>query len=316
MLTLEGKRWSERAADDMRNPGLNTSDGRFISYDQLARENGAPYGNDATEEKFLAVETASQRALDKLADEIAGAAPDVMLIVGDDQEELFSAANMPAISVFYGDRIVMHPFAITEQSPSWLGAVRKGYAMDAEHEFSGHPPLALDIIHGLMERDVDVGVSARVENAATAGFGHAYGFVIERLFKQRPIPVVPVLLNTYYPPNQLTARRCHDIGRALRASIEASPLDLKVAVAASGGLSHFIVDEMLDRKILSALQENDEQALRLIPQAALNSGSSEIRNWIMLAGLVEGLTFRWSEYYPVRRTPAGTGTGVGFASWG
>jgi len=24
MLTLEGKRWSERAADDMRNPSLNT----------------------------------------------------------------------------------------------------------------------------------------------------------------------------------------------------------------------------------------------------------------------------------------------------
>ena len=56
MLTLEGKRWSERAADDMRNPSLNTSDGRFVSYEQLARENGAPYGDVATEERFLQVE--------------------------------------------------------------------------------------------------------------------------------------------------------------------------------------------------------------------------------------------------------------------
>jgi hypothetical protein len=315
MLTLDGKRWSERAADDMRNPALNTSDGRFISYEQLVRENGSPYGDVATEQRFLDIEAAAQRALDKIADDLRAAAPDVMVIVGDDQEELFNPANMPAMAVFYGDRLAMHPFQINAQSPSWLGAVTKGYAMDAAHEFAGHPPLALDIIRGLIERDVDVSVSARVDDPHKAGFGHAYGFLIARLFRDRAIPVVPILLNTYYPPNQMTARRCHHIGRALRAAIEASPLDLKVAVAASGGLSHFIVDEALDRKILAALEANDIETLRAIPQGALNSGSSEIRNWIMTAAMVEGMTMRWSEYHPVRRTPAGTGTGVAFAAW-
>ena len=316
MLTLDGKRWSERAADDMRNASLNTSDGRFLSYEELARETGAPYGDVATEARFLEVEAASQQVLDRIADELEAIAPDVVLIVGDDQQELFSHANMPAISIFYGDRIVMHPFEITDQSPSWLGAVTKGYAMDAAHAFTGHPALALDLVRGLIERDVDIGVSAQVDDPRKAGFGHAYGFVIERLFRGRAIPVVPILLNTYYPPNQLTARRCHDIGRALRAAIEASTLPLKVAVAASGGLSHFIVDDVLDRKLLDALRTNDAATLRSIPQGALNSGSSEIRNWIMVAGIAEGLHHNWSEYFPVRRTPAGTGTGVGFASWG
>ena len=315
MLTLDGKRWSERAADDMRNAKLNTSDGRFISYDHLVRERGEPHAAVATEENFLAVEAASQRALDKIADEIEAAALDAIVIVGDDQEELFSDANMPAISVYYGDRIVMHPFEVNERSPSWLSSVTKGYAMDDTHEFAAHPQLALDLIRGLIERDVDVSVSARVKSPREAGFGHAYGFLIERLFKGRTIPVVPVLLNTYYPPNQLTARRCHDIGRAMRGALEASPLDLKIAVAASGGLSHFIVDEVLDRNVLDALKAGDAQALRSIPHGALNSGSSEIRNWIMTGAMVEGLTFNWSEYYPVRRTPAGTGTGIGFASW-
>src|SRR5262245_37631882 len=91
MLTLEGKRWTERAADDMRNPALNTSDGRFISYDELARENGSPYTKIATEDRFLEIEAASQRALDRIAHELAEAAPDVLVIIGDDQEELFSA---------------------------------------------------------------------------------------------------------------------------------------------------------------------------------------------------------------------------------
>jgi hypothetical protein len=299
----------------MRNPSLNTSDGRFVSYEQLARENGAPYGSVATEERFLQVERASQRALDRLAAEIEASAPDVIVIVGDDQQELFSAANMPAVSIYYGERMVMHPFEINERSPSWLGAVTKGYAMDAAHEFAGHPELALDLIRGLIERDVDVGVSARIDDPSRAGFGHAYGFIVERLFKGRTIPVVPVLLNTYYPPNQITARRCYDIGRALRESIEASGLNLRVAVAASGGLSHFVVDDVLDQGVLDALRAKDVQALRKIPQAALNSGSSEIRNWIMVAALVEGLKLAWSEYHPVRRTPAGTGTGVAFASW-
>jgi Catalytic LigB subunit of aromatic ring-opening dioxygenase len=315
MLTLEGKRWNERAADDMRNTQLNTSDGRFITYDQLVRERGAPYADVATEEHFLEVEAQSQQALDRIANEIEAVAPDAVLIVGDDQHELFSDANMPVISVYYGERIVMHPFEITDTSPSWLSAVSKGYAMDNAHEFPGHPELALNLIQGLIERDVDVGASARVKNPNEAGFGHAYGFLIERLFRKREIPVVPILLNTYYPPNQLTARRCHDIGRAMRAALEASPLNLKVAIAASGGLSHFIVDDDLDRKILAALEHNDVQTLRSIPQAALNSGSSEIRNWIMASAMVEGLKMIWSQYYPARRTPAGTGTGIGFASW-
>ena len=37
-------------------------------------------------------------------------APDAVVIVGDDQEELFSDANMPAVSIYYGDRIAMHPY--------------------------------------------------------------------------------------------------------------------------------------------------------------------------------------------------------------
>ena len=114
MLTLEGKRWSERAEDDRRNPRLNTSDGRYLSYDELARENGAPYGDVATEARFLEIETESQRMLDRIADELQAAAPDVMVIVGDDQQELFSPANMPAISIFYGEKIIM----IRSRSPS------------------------------------------------------------------------------------------------------------------------------------------------------------------------------------------------------
>jgi len=43
--------------------------------------------------------------------------------------------------------------------------------------------------------------------------------------------------------------------------------------------------------------------------------SSEIRNWIRVAGAVEPLNLAWIGYVPGYRTPALTGTGLGFASF-
>jgi len=48
----------------------------------------------------------------------------------------------------------------------------------------------------------------------------------------------------------------------------------------------------------------------------LNSGSSEILNWIALAGAASPLAMQWSAYEPLYRTPAGTGVGAAFAIWG
>jgi hypothetical protein len=315
MLALEGKRWSERAEDDKKNKSLNLSDGRFISYDDLVEENGAPYGDIATEAKFLEIEAASQTALDRVADHLATVAPDVVVIIGDDQAELFSHANMPAMSIFYGEEILTHEKHLAPQTPGWIGTVMKGYAMDAVHSFPGQAQFALELIRGLIYEDVDIAAAAKVEDPLKAGFGHAYGFIIERLFRGRAIPVVPVLLNTYYPPNAPTARRCYDIGVKLARIIERSPSDLRVAVAASGGLSHFVVDEKLDHKVLKAIREKDAQTLRGLSRGELNSGSSEILNWVMAAGMSEHLTNDWSEYFPAYRTPAGTGTGIAFATW-
>jgi predicted class III extradiol MEMO1 family dioxygenase len=126
--------------------------------------------------------------------------------------------------------------------------------------------------------------------------------------------VVPILLNTYYPPNAPTARRSYEIGRKLARVIENSKSNMRVAVAASGGLSHFVVDEELDRKILRAIKMKDPDTLKSLSRNQLNSGSSEILNWVMAAGMSEKLTNDWAEYYPGRRTAAGTGTGMGFAT--
>ena len=93
------------------------------------------------------------------------------------------------------------------------------------------------------------------------------------------------------------------------------PEDQRIGVIASGGLSHFVVDEQLDRDVVRALQERDYATLATLPVDRLNSGSGEIRNWICAAGALRSLRIERIDYIPGYRTRAGTGTGLCFAEW-
>jgi 3-O-methylgallate 3,4-dioxygenase len=67
--------------------------------------------------------------------------------------------------------------------------------------------------------------------------------------------------------------------------------------------------------VLAACRANDGEALASIPVEKLNSGSSEIRNWITVAGACGHLRTGWQDYVPCYRSAAGTGCGMGFTLW-
>lgn len=315
MLALESDDWEHRAAVDYGNARLNLSDGRWLTYAELHDEVGDRYASAARPEVLRQQALKCEQALDNLAQILAQAAPDVVIIVGDDQEELFTPALNPAVAIFYGENIVTSDIYGRPGQPDWMRKMSHGYAMDSAHTFAGAPEFARELIVALVDRNIDVAAAATVGDSGAAGFGHAFGFVIRRLFGGRRIPVVPLLLNTYYPPNVPSAARCHDIGKALREVIDASPASHRVAIVASGGLSHFVVDETLDRKVLEGFEPGKEHLLRSIQRGALNAGSSEILNWILVAGALQGLPLQWVDYQPIYRTAAGTGVGVAFAAW-
>ncbi len=316
LLTLDGDQWCHRANADFANTRLNLSDGRYMNYGQLLEEVGPIYADVVTPDVLVKKAAWCEAALDRLADALEAAAPDVVVIVGDDQSELFGPANQPAIALYHGKDILMMDKLQDPATPDWMRTVRRGYLMDQVHTVPGAPELALELIRGLVDKGFDIATSDRVDDPLKAGFGHAYGFVVKRLFRNRAIPVVPVLLNTYFAPNVPSAARCHELGRALQEVLQESPTDLRVAIVASGGLSHFVVDEELDRRVLKAIEMNDTQTLKSVPRCALNSGSSEILNWITVAGAMQGMAVRSVAYEPLRRTPAGTGVGAGFVIWG
>lgn len=316
ILLLDGEDWVHRARDDRRNASLYTLDGRKLSYDQLVAERGEPYGAQSDPEAFPRHARAAEAALDRLEARLVEARPDVVLVIGDDQDELFGFDNMPAFSVFIGEEVVMKEMPLPHPRLTWTDkAFWAGYGMDLPHRFPGAPALGRDLVNGLIRLGVDVAVSNSVPDPARRAFGHAYGFVYQRLMKRLRVPMLPLLLNTYFPPNNPTSARCFQIGSAIAQAIAASPIDARVAIVASGGLSHFLCEEAFDRRVMDALKRHDVAMLTQIPQEALCSGSSETRNWITMAGAIGHLRCVDDEYIPVYRTPVGTGIGLGFAAW-
>jgi 3-O-methylgallate 3,4-dioxygenase len=171
-----------------------------------------------------------------------------------------------------------------------------------------------------MQRDFDVAAAARLPQSPSSnisGLPHAYGFIYRRIMQDNFVPAVPFFINTFYPPNQPTTRRCFSLGEALADAIAEWDADLRVAVIGSGGMSHFVVDEELDRAFLGHMQRKDADALIAIPAYNFRSGTSELKNWIPVAGAMNeaGLDMTVIEYQPLYRSAAGTGSGMAFAYW-
>jgi Catalytic LigB subunit of aromatic ring-opening dioxygenase len=316
MLAIEPELWVERAQGEMLNTAkvLNKLDGSFVSYQTLLAEVGEQYPDQPNLDVFKRQNQQCQRALDRLADDLEAANPDVVIMIGNDQLELFRLSNMPALAIYYGAQIATY-HRRPEGMPNWRRAVSAGYAMDRVHYFPGEPELGKHLITSLIRKGFDVGACNDVPDPETLGFGHAYGFAIKRLYKGKDIPTIPVLLNTFSPPNIPTAKRCYDFGHALREAIDEQPSGTRVAIIASGGLSHFICEDSFDQRVLEAMRTGDAETLRALPESALTSGSSETRSWIALAGALEGHHCDWMEYIPIKRTPVGTGQGMAFATW-
>jgi hypothetical protein len=146
---------------------------------------------------------------------------------------------------------------------------------------------------------------------------HAFGFLCRQIMRDAVIPSVPVFVNTFYPPNQPPAVRCAELGRAIARSVQEWPSSTRVALIASGGLSHFVIDEALDSLVLEGLRKGDLTSITALAESVFQSGTSEIKNWIPLAAaMIElGIPAHIVDYVPCYRSLAGTGNAMGFAYW-
>jgi hypothetical protein len=287
--------------------------GKPVNYGQLLALAGDEVAPHLTADVLAAKHGAALAHVERLGELLRRAELDTLIVVGDDQKELYHTDNLPSMLVYHGASIRNVPLK-NRPGPTWArDASARYYEPETAKDYPVDAALASHIVAHLVEAEFDVAVADDLLEGK--GEGHAFGFVHRRLLDGAELPVVPVFLNTYFPPNQPTPRRCHRLGRALRDAVQSFPGDKRVGVVASGGLSHFTIDETLDEEVMRALREKDSEALCALPRELLNSGNSEIRNWICMAAATDHLDLRSMDYIPAYRTPAGTGTGLCFAVW-
>src|SRR5262249_24787549 len=112
-----------------------------------------------------------------------------------------------------------------------------------------------------------------------------------------------------------TPTRCIALGAALAEAVRSYPDNVRVGFVASGGLSHFVIDEGLDWRIIDALKAANMDQLAAETTEQFTSGTSEILNWITIGSALRDLHFELVDYIPAYRSIAATGCGFAFGIW-
>ena len=107
-LSLPAEHWLQRGEEDQRNPSLYTvPDGKHVTYEELLAEVDPGVAKELTPEVFQKRHAANQKGIAKVAEALERSAPDVLVVLGDDQQEAFHDDNMPAFCVYWASRCPM-----------------------------------------------------------------------------------------------------------------------------------------------------------------------------------------------------------------
>ncbi|MDN3018382.1 hypothetical protein PH210_19565 [Paenibacillus sp. BSR1-1] len=250
---------------------------------------------------------------------------DVIVLVSDDHFNSYFYDHMPSFTIGIGE------------CEGWGDWQLPKYKIPVQQELAKH------ILHTSLEKNVDFAFTLKMK----VDHGHTQGVYF--LNPDLEIPVVPIAVNTSAPPLP-TMDRCFQVGEVIRGAIESWDSDKKVAIVASGGLSHWVpipkiesekpedqflinvlkngrqeidqldeylklretnvtriksgpVNEQIDREFLRLVTEKDYSALRSwsaeFIEEHLGNGGQEIRNWLVLLGVLQGFETDVACYEPI-----------------
>lgn len=320
-LVTTVEEWNLRVQADRENP-RHYFRGQTYRFDELvALREGEGFGDRIARSAKERSHSLNDGALETLAQAFNAASADVAVIIGNDQNECFSAMNVAPFSIHRGDSFENIPKTSEQiaRLPPGIAPTALGYCPPERTTYRGVPALADHLISSLLDAGFDVAQTTELPEGAQGSnsIQHAFGFVYRRIMGDAVIPNVPVFVNTHYPPNRPSPARCVAFGEALGAAIASWPSEQRVVLIASGGLTHYVIDESFDRMVLDAMKRNDRLALAGIDDRLLESGTAELKNWLPVAAAmgVLGRSMHLVDYVPCYRSEAGTGTAMAFALW-
>jgi aromatic ring-opening dioxygenase catalytic subunit (LigB family) len=238
-------------------------------------------------------------AFRELGRRLKAARPDVLVVVSPDHWSNFFLDNIPAVCIGVGEANEGPPEA-------WMKAF-------PHRELAGHPAFALHLVAEAMRQGFEPSVSHRLK------LDHGSCIPLWRMGLERLPCIVPMLLNSIEPPMPSLAR-CLQWGLLLKNAIESYAGPLRVAILATGGLSHSIgektmgaIHEDFDKETIRLLGASGDELIRYLEKElpTRGNGSEEVRNWLVAHGAAGGRGFELVDYLPVPTVIVG----CGFASW-
>jgi hypothetical protein len=315
LLSTPPEQWDLRAKADRENK-KHWFRGRTFDYESLLKERAPGFAKEVEVETRRERHAQCRRAMEVLGRKFKEAAPEAVIILGNDQREFFNAGLTPSITIYRGEKIqnVQH---LNEDAPG-LNIAEPGNSPAEGATYPGATELADHILDSLADENFDLAQSESTPSGAPrGGIPHAYGFLYHSVLGDTPPPSVPIILNVHFPHNVPKNKRCLDLGHALHRAIKSFKGYRRVAIMASGGLTHFVIDEDFDRQVLEAMAKHDEDALAKMPENIFKVGTAEIKNWfpVIAAMNAEGRKYHQVDYVPCYRSEAGTGNAMAFVYW-
>lgn len=305
--------WANLGEKDQQDP-------RF-SFEECLKRAPADIETQITMERKTERWNALQADVKKMEAIVTDAKPEVAIVISN-PHGILPDDTMAVFGVFRGEKLMEATAPPSERrremarfsGPGALGFRQEGRKAREPRSYPGHPALAEHLIDNLIGQGFDV--ASQFEYRPELGVDGSFTYFYPHYQKDMSVPIVPLIVSRYLP-SQATSARCLQLGRALREAIESWPENKRVAIYASGGLSHQIIDEELDHRVIDGLLEKDWANLSTLPRDRLNGapGTPEILNWVVAAGAMDPQPMTLVDYQPCYRSLAGTGHGVTFGLW-
>ncbi len=239
-------------------------------------------------------------AFEELGRRMQSARPDTIIVVAPDHWVNFFLDNMPSVCLGVGE---------THEGPP------EPFLRDFPHKtLAGDPALAMHIANTAAANDFEPSLSHHLV------LDHGSCIPLWRMNLPEMPRIVPLIVNAIEPPFP-SVHRCIAWGKLIAEAVGRFPGDRRVAVLATGGLSHSIgeptmgdIDEAFDETCIRMFRQGGEAELSSVIEDALTrtgNGGQEVRSWAVAHGAAGARGFDLIDYLPVPEVYVG----CGFAHW-
>jgi aromatic ring-opening dioxygenase catalytic subunit (LigB family) len=231
---------------------------------------------------------------------LQAARPDLLVMFVNDHLQNFAYNNLPAFCV---------GLAPTYQCPSPGGAKLMRLQ---PRTVRGNPEWAMALLEAGLEAGIDFAYSYEIESWDELSVPLSF------LMPQGDVPIVTVYTNCAAPPLP-SPHRCREVGAFVGEHIRRRAGAGRVALVATGGLSHWVgtpetgrINPEWDHRVLDHIARGDIEPLTRLTRDEIErdggNGGQEIRNWIALMGAVPGWKGELLAYEPVAEWITGCAT--------